>query len=72
MRDNVSRLAAGSALAVVGALVIVLSQVLGWSEFPRPWSFLVGLAGGLVSGVGCALSVCGLVELRAGRAVRGL
>ena len=59
------KLALGSALTVVGAAVMVLSPHLGWTGFARPWSFLIGFAGGLTGGVGVALAVCGL--LRGGR-----
>ena len=57
------KLAAGSALAAVGGLVIVLSLVFGWSGLARPWSFIIGFAGGVTGGTGVALAVCGLVHL---------
>lgn len=56
------KLALGSVLAVVGGAVITLSLLLGWSALPRPWSFLIGLAGGLTGGVGVPLAICGLVH----------
>jgi hypothetical protein len=62
--NDVVRTGLGSALATAGATSIVLSLALGWSELPRPWSFLIGLAGGLAAGGGCALALCGLARLR--------
>ena len=58
----VHKLALGSALAAVGGSIIVFSLLFGWNGLPRPWSFLVGLAGGLTGGAGVALAVCGLVH----------
>jgi hypothetical protein len=62
-----ARLGLGSAAAVLGAAVIVLSPVLGWADLSRPWSFLVGLTAGLVSGAGAAVAVCGLLAARGRR-----
>ncbi|MBN1552133.1 hypothetical protein JW979_11710 [bacterium] len=59
-----SKLALGSVLAVMGALGMVLSLVLGWSEAPRPWSFIVGFFVGLFMGLGVTLSIAGLIERR--------
>lgn len=59
----VQRLALGSALATIGGSVIVLSLVLGWTELPRPWSFLLGFTGGITGGAGAAIAICGLVHL---------
>ena len=56
------KLALGSVLAVAGGTVITLSLLLGWGELARPWSFLIGFAGGLTGGLGVALAVCGLVH----------
>jgi predicted cation transporter len=61
------KLGLGSSLAALGAATIVLSQLLGWTELSRPWSFAIGLAGGLASGAGAALAVCGLLATRRGR-----
>jgi len=58
----VQRLALGSALAAVGGATIMLSLLFGWNELARPWSFLVGFAGGLTGGAGVAIAVCGLFQ----------
>jgi hypothetical protein len=55
------KLATGSLLAALGAVIIVLAPLLGWTHLARPWSFLVGLAGGMAAGIGVPLSICGLV-----------
>jgi hypothetical protein len=61
----VQKLALGSVLAAIGGSIIVVSLALGWTELARPWSFLLGLAGGLTGGVGVPLAICGLVRLGA-------
>jgi len=60
------KMALGSVLAVVGGTTITLSLLLGWYELARPWSLLLGFAGGLAGGVGAALAVCGLVRYARG------
>ena len=55
------KLAIGSMLAIVGAIVVVLAPRLGWTQLDRPWSFLIGLLGGITAGAGVPLSICGLV-----------
>jgi NhaP-type Na+/H+ or K+/H+ antiporter len=64
MLSNMStqtRLALGAALATIGALGIALSLLLGWSEAPGPWAFLLGFVTGVVTGLGATLSVAGLI-----------
>lgn len=61
-----TKLALGAALAVVGALGIVLSLLLGWSQAPAPWDFLLGFVDGVLSGLGATLAVVGLIERRRG------
>jgi predicted ABC-type sugar transport system permease subunit len=61
-----TKLALGSVLATGGALGIVLSLLLGWSEASRPWGFLLGFADGVVTGLGAALSIAGLLERKLG------
>lgn len=56
------RLALGSALAAIGGASIMLSLLLGWNELARPWSFIIGFAGGLTGGGGVALAVSGLLR----------
>jgi hypothetical protein len=59
-----TRLGIGSALSAIGALGIVLSLLLEWSEAPRPWGFLLGFVLGLLAGLGVTLALSGLIELR--------
>jgi hypothetical protein len=59
-----AKTALGSALAAIGGLIIVLSSILGWHSIPRPWGFLLGFAAGLLTGIGIALAIGGLVEHR--------
>ena len=61
-----TKLALGSALAAFGALGVVLSPLLGWITAPRPWGFLVGVALGVLAGLGSTLAVAGLIEGRRG------
>jgi hypothetical protein len=58
-----ARTGVGSVLAATGALSILLSQVLGWTELPGPWSSLIGMASGLATGTGCVLALRGLARL---------
>ena len=57
-----TKLSLGAVLATLGALGIVLSLLLGWSEAAGPWDFLLGFATGVVTGLGATLSVAGLIE----------
>jgi predicted ABC-type sugar transport system permease subunit len=61
-----TKIAVGSALSTLGALAIVLSLLLGWTEAPSPWDFLLGFVVGVVTGLGATLAVAGLVERRRG------
>jgi hypothetical protein len=54
----------GACLAVIGTLSIVLGPTLGLTELGRPWNFLLGFVFGVVAGLGAALSVAGLLEVR--------
>jgi hypothetical protein len=56
------KIALGSALAAIGGASIMLSLMLGWNELARPWSFIIGFAGGLTGGAGVALALCGLLQ----------
>ncbi len=38
------------------------TKLLGWSEAPGPWDFLLGFVVGVVAGLGATLSVAGLGE----------
>ena len=59
-----TQLALGSALAVIGALLIVLLPLLGWTSLPGAWDFPLGFASGLLAGIGTAVTVIGLIERR--------
>jgi hypothetical protein len=62
-----TKMALGSALASIAGLGIVLSPILGWSGAPEPWGFLLGLAFGILAGLGVTLAVSGLIDYRRGR-----
>lgn len=62
-----TKLALGAVLSTLGALAIVLSLLLGWSEVPSPWDFLLGFVVGVVTGLGATLAIAGLIERRRGR-----
>jgi len=61
-----TKLALGSVMATIGAIGMVLSLLLRWSEAPRPWGFLLGFLVGLLAGLGATLGVSGLIERRRG------
>ena len=58
------KMALGSALASVGALLIILSPFVGFYSFPHPWASLLGFVTGLFAGAGAALTIGGLIERR--------
>jgi hypothetical protein len=58
------KLGAGSVLAVLGALGIVLFPLLGWTEIRSPWDFVLGFFFGVSAGLGVALSIWGMLERR--------
>lgn len=58
------KLGLGSPLTVIGAIGIVVGPVAGWSDFDRPWSFLMGFGFGVSAGLGVALCVSGLIDRR--------
>jgi hypothetical protein len=59
-----TRMGLGAALAVAGALVMVLFSLLGWSAHPQTWAFPLAFAAGVAAGAGTALGLSGLVERR--------
>ena len=61
------KLGVGSLLAVVGGIGIVMGVLDVWSGLGRPWTFLIGFAFGLCTGLGGALSIKGLLEYRLDR-----
>jgi CDP-diglyceride synthetase len=56
--------ALGSVLAAAGSLVIVLSLILGWYSNPSPWVLTLGFVVGVIAGIGTALALGGLIEIR--------
>ncbi len=58
------KIALGGALAAIGALVMVLSPLLGWYSNPRPWVPALAFAAGLAAGLGTAFGIAGLIERR--------
>jgi hypothetical protein len=54
----------GSAMAAFGALGVLLGPALGFATLDRPWSFLLGSLFGVVTGVGFALALAGLIDGR--------
>jgi hypothetical protein len=54
----------GAALATFGGIATALAPTLGVTALGRPWSFLAGFVVGLVGGLGVALAIFGMIELR--------
>lgn len=52
----------GFILAILGGAGIVLGPIFGLTELVRPWSFILGFIFGIMSGVGAALTLFGLLE----------
>ena len=63
--DARRKIGIGSPLALVGAISVALAPVTGWTGTLGPWSFVSGLAVGIVTGIGAALCIAGLLERRA-------
>ena len=59
-----NKLTAGAICALFGAAGIIFGPLLGFSELVRPWSFILGFVFGVLAGVGVALSLFGLYEIR--------
>jgi len=59
-----TKLALGAMLATSGALVMVLSSLLGWDANPGAWVPVLAFAAGVVAGIGTTLGISGLVERR--------
>ena len=59
-----THMALGAVLATGGALVMVLSRLLGWDTNPSAWLPLLAFAAGVAAGAGTALGIHGLVERR--------
>jgi hypothetical protein len=61
---SAKKLTLGAIFAILGAAGIILGPLLGFSEIVRPWSFILGFIFGLLAGIGIALSLFGLHEIR--------
>ena len=59
-----TKIALGSVLSTLGALIIVLSLLLQWTTAPSPWDFLLAFVVGVISGFGATLAITGLIERR--------
>jgi len=64
VRNQTRKISVGASLAVFGGVAMALAPTAGATELVGPWSFLVGLAVGLVTSAGTALAVCGLAATR--------
>lgn len=60
----VKKLTAGVIFAILGAPGIILGPFLGFSELARPWSYILGFIFGIMTGIGVALTIFGLQEMR--------
>jgi len=43
---------------------LVLGSALGFADLAEPWSFLLGFVVGVIAGMGAALSISGLIDVR--------
>jgi len=57
-----TRMGVGAAMATMGALVIVLSLLLGWPSTLSPWEYVLAFGVGLIAGLGSTFAVFGLIE----------
>ena len=62
--DSKKKLGIGALLAIIGGIGMALGPTLGATMLGRPWSFLAGFVVGVLAGVGVALAISGLVEVR--------
>ncbi|MGB3861906.1 MAG: hypothetical protein WA915_07455 [Candidatus Aminicenantaceae bacterium] len=58
------KLTIGIIFAILGGAGIILGPLLGFTELARPWSFILGFIFGVMSGIGVALALFGLYEVR--------
>jgi hypothetical protein len=54
----------GIIFAILGGAGIMFGPLLGFTELARPWSFLLGFIFGVMTGIGVALALFGLYEMR--------
>jgi hypothetical protein len=62
--DSRRSLGIGVVLTIFGAAGMILAPTLGATALARPWSFAVGFLVGVMTGVGVALTVYGLISRR--------
>jgi hypothetical protein len=60
MKKRDRDLGLGVGLLVIGVSGFFLGPSLGLTELGRPWTFLVGFAVGVVSGIGAVFGIVGL------------
>jgi hypothetical protein len=58
------KLTIGAICAIIGGAGIIFGPLIGFSELASPWSFVLGFALGVLGGIGSALSLFGLYEMR--------
>jgi hypothetical protein len=58
------KLTIGIIFAILGGAGIILGPLLGFTELARPWSFILGFIFGVMTGIGVALALFGLYEVR--------
>jgi CBS-domain-containing membrane protein len=59
-----TKISLGALLAIFGAIGFILGPSLGANVLPQPWSFIAGFLVGVMTGIGAALCVKGLLEQR--------
>lgn len=59
--------ALGASMAAIGGALMAVGPILGWSSTPGPWPFVSGFLVGVLSGLGAALTIHGLIEHRRAR-----
>jgi hypothetical protein len=62
-----TRMALGAMLATSGALVMVLSSLLGWDTNPGPWVSALSFAAGVAAGAGTVLGISSFLDRRSER-----
>ncbi len=50
--------------AILGGSGIILGPLIGFTEFARPWSFILGFIFGVMSGRGVSLALFGLYKMK--------
>jgi hypothetical protein len=58
------KLRIGAFLALLGGAGVIFGPLLGFTELVKPWSFILGFIFGVMTGIGVALALFGLYEMR--------